>query len=124
MGRFDQDWCDALAKAAGQSALPGALERVLYVVTDTEEGKVAFNLANEDGSVVASAGKFPRGVKADVTVTAKEAVLSDLWSGTRTRDQAFMAGDLKIEGHYAVWLDHLVPAFSESPWAEAWSASS
>ena len=124
MGRFDQEWCDALASAAGQSALPGELERLLYVVTDTEEGKVAFNLAIEAESLVASAGKFPRGVKADVTVTAKEAVLLDLWSGDRTRDQAFMAGDLKIEGDYARWLDHVVLAFESAPWADAWAIGS
>lgn len=122
MARFDQDWCDALAAAAGQSVLPGELERLLYVVTDTEEGKVAFNLSVDEGAVVATAGKFPRGVKADVTVTAKESVLAELWSGKRTRDQAFMAGDLKVEGAYAEWLDHLVPAFESAPWSEAWSA--
>jgi len=97
---------------------------MLYVVTDTEEGKVAFNLELADGAPLhVTAGKFPRGTKADVTVTIKEAVLASLWVGDRTRDEAFMAGDIKVEGAYNRWLDQIVPLFQSEPWAAAWAAS-
>lgn len=125
MARYEQDWCDALSSAVGKSPVSehGAM-RLLYVVTDTEEGKVAFNLDLDGGAVAAcTAGKLPRGEKADVTVTVKEAVLLDLWSGERTRDAAFMRGDLKIEGAYEKWIDQLVPLFQSDPWMEAWKAA-
>ena len=124
MTRFDQAWCDALLSAAGEASTLAASApiRLLYVVTDTEEGKVAFYL-NDDGAALAViAGKPPRGEKADVTITAKESVLSKLWSGDRSYDAAFMAGDIKVEGSYARWIDELVPIFAEAPWADAWAA--
>ncbi len=124
MPRFDQDWCDDLANAAGQSRLAsqGPIQ-VLYVITDTSEGKVAFVLTDDGTSTTATAGKLPRGEKADLTVTAKEVVMSDLWAGERTRDEAFMAGDIKIEGPYARWLDEIVGVFDSAPWSEAWAGS-
>ena len=119
MARFDQDWCDALV--AGASALgTSGDQRVLYVVTNAEEGKVAFSIREDGGELSATAGKLPRGEKAEITITAKEAVLLDIWSGARTRDEAFMAGDIKVEGLYDKWLDDLVGAFEVSPWASAW----
>ncbi len=125
MTRFDQHWCDALAAAVGESSGFAKAEplRVLYVVTDTEEGKVAFFFADDGSRLTATAGKLPRGEKADVTITAKESVLSALWSGDRSYDAAFMAGDIKVEGAYARWIDELVPAFLKAPWMEAWAAS-
>lgn len=125
MSRYEQEWCDALVAAVGGSSdfSHGELIRILYIVTDTEEGKVAFNVSDDGTELTATAGKYPRGVKADITITVKESVLVDLWSGSRTRDGAFMAGDIKIEGAYARWLDELVPAFAESPWYEAWAAA-
>lgn len=122
MTRYEQDWCDSLAAAVGSGQV-AELEamRLLYVVTDTEAGKVAFNLDLVGGGVAAcTAGKLPRGEKADVTVTVKEPVLIDLWSGTRARDAAFMRGDLKIEGAYERWIDELVPLFQSEPWLSAW----
>ncbi len=124
MTLFDQAWCDSLANEVGGAstlATAGALS-ILFVVTDTEDGKVAFNLADDGDSLTITEGKLPRGVKADVTITVKEAVLRALWSGARTRDAAFMAGDIKVEGDYGRWLDVVVPAFESSPWAEAWAA--
>ena len=122
---FDQDWCDQLHSAAEGASAAGVTLRLLYVVTDTDEGKVAFNMDIEDGAPTAvTAGKLPRGEKADVTVTIKEAVLRQLWSGDLTRDAAFMAGDIKIEGAYQRWLDELVPLFSDGAWAAAFSAAS
>ena len=38
----------------------------------------------------------------------------------RTRDAAFMRGDLKIEGAYERWIDELVPLFQSEPWLSAW----
>ncbi len=125
MARYEQDWCDTLAGAVGAGAL-GEYEplRLLYVITDTEDGKVAFNMDLDGGAVQAcSAGKLPRGEKADVTVTVKEAVITELWAGSRTRDAAFMRGDLKIEGAYARWLDELVPLFESDPWSAAWAGA-
>lgn len=123
MARYDQEWCDALASLVGPDALTDdSGMRLLYVVSDTEEGKVAFNLDLSGGAVAAAtAGKLPRGEKADVTVTAKEAVLLELWRGNRSRDAAFMRGDLKIEGAYQRWLDELVPLFQVDPWNAAWN---
>ena len=125
MGRYEQDWCDDLAEAVGANAIDDvAPMSLLYVVTDTDEGKVAFNLALDGGAIVsASAGKLPRGTKPDVSVTAKEAVLLELWRGERTRDAAFMRGDLKIEGAYARWLDELVPLFQTDVWTAAWKGA-
>lgn len=122
MNRYDQAWCDALSTSASTSAIDGALE-VLYVVTEAEGGKHAFSIKFEGGSVTATHGKLPRGHKPDVTVTAKEAALLALWSGDRSRDVAFMRGDLKIEGAYARWLDELVPLFETQPWVESWQAA-
>ena len=96
---------------------------MLFVITDTDEGKVAFNLADTGGELTVTSGKLPRGVKADITVTAKEPVINAVWAGARRRDEAFMAGDIKVEGAYARWLDEVVPAFESSPWAEAWIAA-
>ena len=98
--------------------------RMLFVVTDTDEGKVAFWFADDGDTLAVTSGKLPRGEKADIAITAKESVLVDLWSGARTRDEAFMAGDLKVEGAYVRWLDDVAPAFNESPWAQAWAAVS
>lgn len=125
MGRFDQEWCDGLQAAVGSPGLLGGAHiALLYVITDTADGKVAFNVVDDSTALTATAGKFPRGVKADITVTAKEAVLQDVWSGSRTREAAFMAGDLKVEGAYARWLDDLIPAFTTTPWLDAWAVSS
>ena len=123
MARYDQTWCDALASAVGDSAInDSAALRLLYVITDTEEGKVAFNMDLAGGGVQScTAGKLARGEKADVTVTVKEPVIADLWAGSRTRDAAFMSGDIKIEGAYERWLDELVPLFQAEPWASAWA---
>jgi len=120
---YDQEWCDQLASAVKGAAAEGTTMRLLYVVTDTDEGKVAFHLDLVDGAAsTVVAGKLPRGEKADVTVTAKEQVLRALWAGERSRDEAFMAGDLKIEGAYQRWLDDLVPLFEGERWATAWGA--
>ena len=126
MAKYDQDWCDALAAAVavepGEESTP---LRLLYVVTDTAEGKVAFQIDLQGGAVIAvTAGKLPRGEKADVTVTAKEAVLVDVWSAARARDSVFMRGDVKIEGAYQRWLDELVPLFGAAPWSDAWLVAS
>ena len=120
MSRYDQEWCDALATST--TSIDGSLE-VLYVVTEAEDGKHAFSIKFQDGSVTATHGKLPRGHKPDVTVTAKEAVLLALWKGERTRDAAFMRGDVKIEGTYERWLDELVPLFETEPWVESWQAA-
>lgn len=121
MGRFDQQWCDELvAEMPPPSASP---LRVLYVVTDTDEGKVAFSITSDSAGTTATAGKLPRGEKADITITAKESVLVDIWSENRTRDEAYMAGDIKVEGAYDIWLDELVGLFEDSPWASAWQRS-
>jgi putative sterol carrier protein len=125
MTRYSQDWVDALAAAGADTAADSTEAlRLLYVVTDTEDGKVAFHLDFENGRCVsATAGKLPRGEKATVTVTAKEAVLMELWAGGRRRDAAFMSGDLKIEGAYERWLDELTPRFETSPWLEGFAAA-
>lgn len=121
MNRYEQPWCDALAEAVSEASFAGDDTVVLYVVTDTEEGKVAFHLQLTNTSpVVATAGKLPRGQKADITVTIKEQVLTSLWSAERARDEAFMAGDIKVEGAYHRWLDELVPLFQSEPWDTGW----
>ena len=89
-----------------------------------EEGKAAFWLSDDGKTFGALAGKLPRGEKADITITAKESVLLALWAGRRTRDEAFMAGDVKVEGAYAHWLDQVVPTFEAAPWSEAWATAS
>ena len=124
MTRYDQEWVDALVDAGG--TIEGLAEplRLLFVVTDTADGKTAFFLdIDPDAGVTGSAGRLPRGVKADLTVTAKEAVLHRLWAGERSYDAAFMSGDLKVEGGYNVWLDELTPAFAVAPWFAAWRAA-
>lgn len=121
MTRFDQSWCDQLAGAVGGLGTESPV-RILYVVTETDEGKVAFHLQIDNESTEATAGKLPRGEKADVTVTAKEAVLAAIWSGDRNRDEAFMAGDIKVEGAYNQWLDVLVPLFAAPDWSKAWAS--
>ncbi len=121
---YDQEWCDELLAGVSDASSDDVTLRLLYVVTDTEAGKVAFHIDLENGSPTAvTAGKLPRGEKADVTVTAKEAVLRGLWSGETSRDAAFMAGDLKIEGAYGRWIDQLVPLFADDPWARAWNTA-
>lgn len=124
MSRYDADWCAALAGGVGTSSGLTAPIRILYVVTDTEEGKAAFWLSDDGKTFGALAGKLPRGEKADITITAKESVLLALWAGRRTRDEAFMAGDVKVEGAYAHWLDQVVPTFEAAPWSEAWATAS
>ena len=124
MTRYDQDWADALASAAGPVAgLEGSV-RILFVVTDTADGKAAFFVDLADGVVEsATAGRLPRGEKADITVTAMEDKLLEIWRGERSHDAAFMRGDLKVEGAYADWLDRVTPAFAERPWSAAWGAA-
>lgn len=124
MSRYDQQWCDSIAHASDSASADGVDVTVLYVVTDTEEGKVAFHLELENGSPRhITAGKLPRGQKADITVTIKEPVLASLWMGERTRDEAFMAGDIKVEGAYHRWLDEIVPTFESEPWLAAWRSA-
>ncbi len=125
MATYDQDWCDSLASAVGAGTGEQAPMRLLFVITDTEDGKVAFHLDLDKGGIVSAIhGRVPRGQdKANVTVTVKESVIRELWAGERTRDAAFMRGDLKIEGSYERWLDELVPLFTAEPWSSAWAAS-
>ena len=123
MTRFDQDWVDALAGAGGGIDELTEPMRLLFVVTDTSDGKAAFFLDLESDTAAGTAGRLPRGEKANITVTAKESALEALWSGNRSYDAAFMSGDLKVEGAYERWLDVLTPAFGQSPWAHAWSAA-
>jgi len=124
MSRYGQEWCDALGAAAQSATAEGVDLTLLYVVTDTNDGKVAFNLELASGAPAQVVeGKLPRGTKPDITVTIKEAVLASLWAGDRTRDEAFMAGDIKVEGAYNRWLDEIVPLFQSEPWAAAWGAS-
>ena len=125
MTLFDQDWCDDLVLAVGTKSTLAAHGPVsmLFVVTDTEEGKVAFNLSDTGDELTVTEGKLPRGVKADITITVKESVINALWTGERTRDAGFMAGDIKEEGAYARWLDEVVPVFESAPWADAWAAA-
>ena len=124
MTGYDQSWCDALAERAASGAADDVDLVMLYVITDTEDGKVAFNLEVADGKPVhITAGRMPRGQKADITVTIKEPVLRAIWSQERTRDEAFMAGDIKVEGAYQRWLDELVPLFAAEAWQSAWSVA-
>ncbi len=123
MTRYDQDWVDTLAGIGGAIGELTEPLRLLFVVTDTPDGKAAFFLDLDGDSVGGTAGRLPRGEKAQITVTAKEAALETLWSGERSYDAAFMSGDLKVEGAYERWLDILTPAFATSPWADAWSAA-
>ncbi len=121
---YDQEWCDELAKAVGSGSTEHEPMRLLYVVTDTDEGKVAFNLDLDKGGIrMVTAGKLPRGEKADVTVTVKEPIIRGLWAGNEKRDVAFMRGDIKVEGAYARWLDELVPLFEDGAWKTAWAAA-
>lgn len=122
MTRFDQAWVDGLVASAGPIADLTDRCRLLFAVTDTADGKAAFFLDLDAGGVAGTAGRLPRGEKADVTVTATEATLVELWSGRRGYDAAFMSGDLKVEGAYELWLDRLSPAFAVAPWATAWKA--
>ncbi len=123
MTAYDQTWCDALAERTADAAADGVDLVMLYVVTDTEDGKVAFNLELVGGKPThVTAGRMPRGQKADITITVKEPVLRDLWAAEKTRDAAFMAGDIKVEGVYHRWLDELVPLFETDPWQTAWAA--
>jgi hypothetical protein len=123
MTRYEQAWVDELVGlAAHASETEHESCRVLWIVTDTESGKSAFHLDLDKGRPLAgSAGKLPRGHKADITLTVKESVAVEIWSGSRSRDVAFMIGDVKVEGAYERWLDELVPVFAVSPWAEAWA---
>ena len=124
MTNYEQPWCDALAAQADGAAAEGVDLVVLYVVTDTEDGKVAFHAELTSGKPAQiTAGRMPRGHKADVTVTVKEPILRSLWVGEVSRDSAFMAGDIKIEGAYQRWLDELVPLFESDPWKAAWANS-
>lgn len=125
MARYDQSWCDALAEAlAAESDSETAPMRLVTVVADTDEGKVAFIIDLVGGAVSAvTAGKPPRGEKPDVTVTAKESVILEVWSGGRARDAAFMRGDLKVEGAYERWLDEVVPLFETEQGRAAWEAA-
>lgn len=126
MGRYDQAWVDALvgsAPAEPISGLPDDL-RVLYVITDAPDGKFAFFLDLASGVVASgTAGRLPRGEKAGITVTIKEPILHQMWSGELGRDAAFMAGDIKVEGAYEVWLDVLVLAFENDAWSATWAGA-
>ena len=120
MSRYDQDWVDAITSDAGGVG-EGEPLRLLYSITDTDDGKAAFHLDIGGGSTRGVAGKLPRGEKADLTITAKEVDLVDVWSGVRSRDAAFMSGDLKVEGGYERWLNELIPLFENAPWSDAWA---
>ena len=122
MARYDEVWVEALVDGHRTDGDADASTSVVYVVTDTDEGKVAFNLhLDGEGVVAAGAGKLPRGVKPDITLTLKESVALDLWSGDRSRDAAFMAGDIKVEGAYEVWIDSLVALFEADEWNDSWA---
>ena len=124
MSRYDQDWVDSVSAAGGPVPTIADTCRLLFVVTDTADGKAPFYLdLDPAAATVGRAGRLPRGEKADITVTAKEATLVELWSGTRSYDAAFMSGDLKVEGAYERWLDGVTPAFASEPWATAWAAT-
>jgi len=122
--RYDQVWVDELVSSAASAPDTGhEAVRVLYVVTDIEgdADKAAFHLDVDAGRAVGGATGKPSKVEpADVTVTAKEAIFLDVWTGARSRDAVFMAGDFKVEGAYERWIDELVPTFEESGWSAAW----
>ena len=55
MTRYDEDWVAELASAVDGADDDGTEALLLlYVVTDTEDGKVAFNLSFEGGRCVAA----------------------------------------------------------------------
>ena len=121
---YEEQWCAALAESAAKATGEGVDLTVLYVITDTDDGKVAFHMGLESGAPAhVTPGKLPRGTKPDITVTAKDPVIRAIWAGERSRDEAFMAGDLKIEGAYQRWLDEVVPLFEAEPWRDSWSTS-
>ena len=123
---YDQAWVDALVASVPAEPIPGLADalRVLYVITDAPDGKFAFFLDLASGVVTnGTAGRLPRGEKAGITITVKEPILLLLWSGELSRDTAFMAGDIKVEGAYEVWLDQLVPAFENEAWSSTWAAA-
>ena len=125
-GRYDQAWVDAFVASVPAEPIAGLPDelRVLYVITDAPDGKFAFFLDLASGVVASgTAGRLPRGEKAGITVTVKEPILLQLWSGELSRDAAFMAGDIKIEGAYEVWLDQLVPAFENESWSATWAGA-
>ena len=126
MDRYDQAWVDALVVSVPAEPIAGLPDelRVLYVITDAPDGKFAFFLDLASGVVTnGTAGRLPRGQKAGITITIKEPILLQLWSGELSRDTAFMAGDIKVEGAYEVWLDQLVPAFENDAWSAMWAAA-
>jgi len=122
--RYDQVWVDGLVSSSASAPEKGyGAVRVLYVITDIEgdAGKAAFHLDIDAGRAVGGAtGKPSRAEAADVTVTAKEAIFLAVWSGARSRDAVFMAGDFKVEGAYERWIDELVPTFEAPAWSAAW----
>ena len=126
IGRYDQAWVDALVAAAQREPISGLGDvlRVLYIITDAPDGKFAFFLDLASGVVTnGTAGRLPRGEKAGITITVKEPILLQLWSGELSRDAAFMAGDIKVEGAYEIWLDRLVPAFENDAWSATWAGA-
>lgn len=121
---FDDAWATSLSDALVKTDLAWEHDDlvVLFAMTNSDaevadaKGRLWFQIEVMSGQV--TLGKMKRGTKPAISVTLKEPTWAALWTGDRNYDEAFMSGDLKVEGAYHVWLDQLTPLFV-GDWAAA-----
>ena len=100
----------ALVRTHGESlpAAPGASLVMQHVVTGAPQGKVQAVVEVRDGKVTAAELGKRADATCTVTWTYKDAGAVVL--GEASLDEAFMRGDLKVEGDYTTLLFDLRPA--------------
>ena len=107
MSFLDEDFL-AVWAAAGHEPLGTATGTVVLKTAGGPDGKVTVSLTFEDG-VLASAAPGPtRG--ADLTLEAPWQLAAETICGGADPAVPYMAGDLKVSGSMALWLE-LLPAW-------------
>lgn len=107
MSFLDDEFLAAWADA-GHEPLGNVSGTVVMKAAGGPDGKVAVSLTFESGVLTSASADATRG--ADLTLEAPWQLAADVVHGDADPARCFMAGDLKVSGDMALWLE-LLPAW-------------
>ena len=107
MSFLDEEFLTSWA-AAGHEPLGGVSGTVVMKTAGGPDGKVSASLTFESGFLKSAAPGTTRG--ADLTLEAPWQLAADVVCGDADPARHYMAGDLKVSGDMALWLE-LLPAW-------------
>lgn len=107
MSFLDEEFLASWA-AADHEPLGGVSGMIVMKTSGGPDGKVAVSLSFEGGVLRAAAPGTTRGT--DLTLEAPWELAAEVVCGDADPAQHYMAGDLKVSGDMALWLE-LLPAW-------------